>query len=100
MHEFERQPNFPISLSVRAAIGNETNFNPINTNYQLVNWTYEVDVRLREDVLGLHQLSGVARVEEVVDAVGVDSDLPGRQTFLSHLGGDLSNKIIFFIDRG
>ncbi len=36
----------------------------------------EVHVALGEDELALHQLPGVARVEQVVDAVGVHADLP------------------------
>jgi hypothetical protein len=35
---------------------------------------YEVDVL--EQIFGLHQLAGVALVEQVVDSVRVDSDRP------------------------
>ena len=51
--------------------------------------TYEIDIGLREDVFRLHQLTGVTLMEEVVDAVGVDTNTPGSKTLFSHLGRDL-----------
>ncbi len=57
--------------------------------------TYEVDIRLREDVFGLHQLPGMTLMEEVIDAVSVDTNASGSKTFFRHLGRDLKR---YFID--
>ena len=49
----------------------------------------KVDLAVREDVLGLQELPGVALVEEVVYPVSVHSDPAGRSPCLGHLLGDL-----------
>ena len=49
----------------------------------------EVHLALGEDGLALHQLPRVALVEEVVDAVGVDADLPAGPALARHLHRDL-----------
>lgn len=53
----------------------------------------EVDRSVGEDGFGLHQLSGVALMKEVVDAVGIDSDLAGGLASLGHVQGDLDTVV-------
>ena len=53
--------------------------------------TYEIDVRPREDIFSLHQLSGMTLVKEVVDPVGIDPNLSGGHPLLRQLGRDLKN---------
>jgi hypothetical protein len=48
----------------------------------------KIDLRVGENVLGLHHLSGVSLVEEVVNAVGVDADLAGASAVAGHVEGD------------
>lgn len=49
---------------------------------------YQIDLRVWENVLGLHHLSSVTLVKQVVDAVRVDSDLPRTRSALGHVDCD------------
>jgi len=48
----------------------------------------QINSTLGENVLALHELSGMTGVKEVIDAVGVDADRSGRGAIFCHVQGD------------
>ena len=56
----------------------------------------EIHFTVREDGLGLHELLGVALMEEIVDAVSIHSYFSGSISSVSHVECDLGSVVACF----